>query len=80
MSAHLPHLQGANEYQFDLQADPKEKNNLAGKRPEGLSRYGRVLDDWQRGNEKTAEKVGGAREEYREDEQLRKHLEELGYM
>jgi len=74
------YFQGTNEYLFDLESDPKEKNNLVSKRPEIVAQYRQLLTRWQQDNHETAEILGGIRLEYKEDELMRKHLEDLGYM
>jgi hypothetical protein len=74
------YFQGENEFLFDLESDPKEQNNLVKERPGVSNEYREILADWQQRNEEIKKEVGGARKEYRENEQIRKHLEELGYL
>jgi len=74
------YLKGGNEFLFDLESDPEERYNLARQKKEILNQLREVLKDWERGNLDLAEQVGRSHGKYREDEEIRKHLEKLGYM
>jgi arylsulfatase A-like enzyme len=81
-SRHFLHnyFTSSNEYLFDLQNDPEERNNLVRENSEILSQLREVLANWQKKNEELSEQVQRFDFRYREDEAIRKHLEELGYM
>jgi len=70
----------ANEYLFNLEMDTEEKNSLVRERPDIAIKYKEVLTAWQARNKEILAKAGSRLQEYKEDEQLRKHLENLGYM
>lgn len=74
------YFQGANEYLFDLQADPAEQRNLAVSRPEVVHQLRQVLSHWQQQNTELAQQVSNLPYNYAESEALRQHLEALGYV
>ena len=74
------YLQSKSEYLFDLENDPEEQHNLVDQLIEKVIQFREVLADRIRRNEELAVQVGRSNLRYREDEEIRKHLEELGYM
>jgi arylsulfatase A-like enzyme len=71
---------GSNEYLFDLDADPGEKNNLVAEHPDLVQRFKQVLADWEQRNAELAEQVSSLPYTYEESELLRDHLAQLGYL
>jgi arylsulfatase A-like enzyme len=76
----LRNRRGAQEYLFDLHADPGEQHNLASQQSDQLDHYRQHLAAWQFQNELLARQVGPTNGVYQEDEHLRQHLERLGYL
>jgi arylsulfatase len=71
---------GADEYLFDLTADPQEQQNLAATEPERVRQLQQQLAAWQQQNESLARQQTTPATNYEESEHLRKHLERLGYL
>ncbi len=68
------------DYLFDLQADPHEQDNLAGRRPAQVEAMRQVLDNWLVTNETLAGQVRHRSIGFEESQALRQHLEKLGYL
>jgi arylsulfatase A-like enzyme len=70
----------SDQFLFDLGDDPGEQHNLAATRPDLVGKFRQVLTEWRQQNEALAEQVGSMPLSYEENESLRRHLEELGYV
>ena len=71
-----------NELLFDLVADPFEQINLLRQQPAEANRLRLILDEWMQENERLAAGVSSLEDDisYEENEMLRQHLKELGYI
>lgn len=70
----------SDKHLFDLISDPDERVNLAAQRPDLVTKFRRLLIEWQVKNEELATQIGDVPANYKEEESLRQHLEKLGYL
>ena len=64
---------------YDLKADPAERNNLAGKRPELAWEMAEKLRQWKARQKAVEEKLGQLGQKLDATEEMQKRLRRLGY-
>jgi arylsulfatase A-like enzyme len=73
-------FQSADEFLFDLELDPGEKDNLYSSNHELVDHFRDILNQWILDNESNVDQSGFSPLSFEESELLQRHLEELGYM